>query len=490
MNTLKHTIASLAVVSASALPAAVPQVSNVAMAQDDGRRVTVTYTLSDEPAVVTLDVQTNAVADAAADDTGWTSIGGEAVWNAMGDVWRKVDVGEKTITWRPDHTWPDHKIDGNRVRAVVTAWATNNTPDYMVVDLTGVPAEDVVRYYPGVDFLPKKNFAQAGAAVTNNPDYKTTKLLMRKIMARGVEWAMGAPKSVEMTQTSGDYNESNETPHLATLDSNYYIGVFEVTQRQYAYIAGDMGRLSTFCFQNDMFPVDGGANKMTSGGVDYNRLRILPETTARSTIPTTEQIREYSWPNDPCPTSVLGLLRSKTKLDFDLPSVAQWEFACRAGNGFGCWGDGSKVLNTDVDSNLAKLGHYKGNSGSEPAIVGSYRPNSWGLYDMHGNVVEFCLDYNQGNYSTLTDSEGKLLAGRVNIDPEDPTQALSGATVGNGISGSRSIRGGSWQMGAGRCRASFVNGRYPQLGTTIDNAWDLNIAKDLGFRLVCTAGLE
>ncbi len=105
----------LAVAACATLPAAVPSVTDVAMVQANDRLVTITYTLSNAPAVVTLDVQTNATANAASDDPGWTSIGGEAVWNALGDVWRKVGDGlasgqsfSGTITWHPDHAWPVH----------------------------------------------------------------------------------------------------------------------------------------------------------------------------------------------------------------------------------------------------------------------------------------------------------------------------------------------------------------------------------------------
>ena len=82
-----------------------PNVMGVTMAQAQDRLVTITYTLSDAPAVITLDVQTNVTGDV------WASIGGEAVWNAMGDVWRKVGDGlaagqsfNGTITWHPDHS--------------------------------------------------------------------------------------------------------------------------------------------------------------------------------------------------------------------------------------------------------------------------------------------------------------------------------------------------------------------------------------------------
>ena len=236
--------------------AAVPEISGVTMSQAGDRLVTITYTLADAPAVITLDVQTNVTGDV------WASIGGEAVWNAMGDVWKRVETGSHTITWHPDHSWPDHKIVGDNARAVVTAWALENTPDYMVVDLE---TANIVRYYPGVDFLPKKGFDQSGAAVTNNPDYKTSKLLMRKIMARGVEWTMGS--TTRETQRKAEKEET----HKVTLTNNYYIGVFEVTQAQWKNIATNSS-LTAY------FPVDGDMRPMEKAS--YNEVRNSANTTA------------------------------------------------------------------------------------------------------------------------------------------------------------------------------------------------------------------
>ena len=483
MNMKKSATATMLAVTGAAISftslAAVPDVTAATMVQDSASRlVTITYTLTDAPAVVTLDIQTNATANAASDDPGWTSIGGEAVWNASGDVWKKVGTAggtfNGTITWRPDLSWPGHKIESDCARAVVTAWALNNTPPYMVVSLD-IPkdADGAITYYPGVDYLPKSSYEQTGAAVTNNPTYKTTKLLMRKIMVAGVSWTMGSTGNE--TQR---YNSTREAPHTVALTNNYYIGVFETTQRQWAFVATNSSAKANFSQSgdiDDMRPME---------MVSYNELRNTHSTSATAT-----SVSAGTLTVDPSPDSFCGLLRLRTGLDFDLPSEAQWEFACRAGHGSGYWNDGSKVKNSATgDSNLAKLGRYSGNNpggGSNKAgtlapaaggtaVVGSYIPNDWGLYDMHGNVFEWSLDWKEDNISTQTDTSGNLYNGRANINPANPAQRLSGGTDSYRIR-----RGGSAFHDSGYARSA-----------NRENLAPASRAEAVGFRLVCTAGLE
>jgi len=101
-------------------------------------------------------------------------------------------------------------------------------------------------------------------------------------------------------------------------------------------------------------------------------------------------------------STFLMTLGARTGLPFDLPTEAQWEYACRAGtrtaynNGAGC---GSAAMDDELrDDNLEPLAWYGHNwPGQESGIgtreVGQKQPNAWGLYDMHGNVWELCLDW-------------------------------------------------------------------------------------------------
>ena len=462
MNMKRRLLATILAAAAGAtLSAAVPEVTGVTMTQANDRLVTINYTLSDAPAVVTLDIQTNATGDT------WASIGGEGIWNAMGDVWKRVETGSRTITWHPDHSWPDHKVADGGARAVVTAWALENTPDYMVVDLV---VSNTVRYYPGVDFLPGSEMGQRGA-VTNNIAYKTSKLVMRKIMARGIEWRRGSI-AAESPQDDG-----RETPHVVTLTNNYYIGIFEITQAQWNNIKP---RSITPHFQ-----VEGAMRPMDK--VLYNVVRLgngnITDSSAFATA-----IANYSWPRPPHPSSFLGLLRGRTGLDFDLPSESQWEFAARAGHGSGYWNDGTELVTSAAHYGMGHLGRISSNnpgstsmdsslapSQGGTAIVGSYKPSDWGLYDMHGNVFELCLDWYETNV--------KEFGGRVNIDFDVPGKTLSGAQMDGTSASSRTRRGGAFSHAASNARA----------GARLTARADYNESdphKINGIRVVCTAGLR
>jgi formylglycine-generating enzyme required for sulfatase activity len=325
----------------------------------------------------------------------------------------------------------------------------------MVVDLG---ATNSVYYYPSVDFLPGSEIGQKNAVV-NNTAYKTTKLLMRKIMARGVMWTMGSAAG-ETQRNSETPSVDVEEPHVVTLTNNYYIGVFEVTQAQWKNITPTSSAAPQFTVEAAMRPME---------KVSYNEIRNSSSKIANPA---------YNWPANPYGLSFLGLLRTKTGLDFDLPTEAQWEFAARAGHGSGFWGDGSVIENAETDVNLNNLARYSSNHGGSSttstlapstggtAIVGSHEPNSWGLYDMHGNVCEACLDWYADNIT--------MVNGNVNIKPSDSTKTYSGAAGSN-----RVRRGGSWYQPAQNCRPAHRTSAAPDAQSA-----------DAGLRVVCRAWLE
>jgi formylglycine-generating enzyme required for sulfatase activity len=152
--------------------------------------------------------------------------------------------------------------------------------------------------------------------------------------------------------------------------------------------------------------------------------------------------------------SFIGRIRAKTGLSIDLPTEAQWEYACRAGTTSSYYNNGG-----NAESDLSTLGRYDGNLNdgrggySEHTKVGSYAPNAWGLHDMHGNVYEWCLDW----YGSLTNSS-------------DPVGSVSGSY--------RVRRGGCWYYGADSCTSSYRD---------YDSPSDHNLY--YGFRLACSAGL-
>ena len=112
---------------------------------------------------------------------------------------------------------------------------------------------------------------------------------------------------------------------------------------------------------------------------------------------------------------------------FQLPTEAQWEYACRAGSTTRyCFGDDEKQL--------GEYAWYDENSGKKTHPVGEKRPNAWGLYDVHGNVWEWCEDWYDNGYYGRSPSD-------------DPPGPATGSY--------RVVRGGFWFSGAGGCRSAY-----------------------------------
>ena len=443
----------------------VPVVSNVQMWQSvSSRKVNITYTLSGAPAIVIVDICTNGV-----------SIGDANLQYFTGDCNRVIQPGEnKRVYWQSIKAWPGHEVVDRSVTAKVYAWPLDNPPDYMVADLV---AQNAVTYYTSTNALPDGGLM--------NDVYRTDRIVMRRIHAAGETFTMG---SQDLNSTDAQY--ARETRHHAQIDHDYWMAIYELTGRQYVHMCGT-GRRAAWVNTGNGMEAYGDMRPMIN--LNYNHLRESSGNSGDST---------YRYPNDPAPESVLGRLRARTGVDFDLPGEAEWEFACRAGTApGGYWNDGSAYklnftqCNTSagggaqnggtgrwgVDANLNNLARYSLNNGQNnkggwgdwwgwdvdvdkaTARVGSYRPNAWGLYDMHGNAPEICLDYFKVDISRDN--------GAINTtDNGDDTHVM---------------RGGSFQSGPITCRSA--SRQYREASYAYNNSGDLRSFED-GCRLVCRIG--
>ena len=371
MDKLKIAVIATIVISSAYSYAA--RVSDVCYWQNPTSKIVkVTYKLSDGSGIPILDIRTNGVS------IGWSNLRG-----AYGDVHKLVQSGTdaKTIYWHPEKAWPGYSL-ASGVTAVVQVYPKNNPPDVMVVNCGREyeGRDDVVQYYASFEHLSE--------GTVNCDAYKTaSKMAFRKIPAAGIVWRMGSPT------TEKKRDSALETLHKVRLTSNYYLGVFEVTQSQYKRFTS-----SSVFTENVYFPVNGEMRPRENICWTYVR-------GADAVWPGTSREAAYNSVSETC---FLGGLRTHTGgLKFDLPTEAQWEFASRAGVGT-AFPDGTSLV-TGSETSIPYLEthvRYKNNSGQDAttlnsslstndatAIVGTYLPNRWGLYDMLGNVCEMTLDW-------------------------------------------------------------------------------------------------
>jgi formylglycine-generating enzyme required for sulfatase activity len=196
---------------------------------------------------------------------------------------------------------------------------------------------------------------------------------------------------------------SNKVTHKVTLTKPFYLGKYEVTQEQWEKVMG-----------NNPSQFKGAKNP----------------------------VERVSW-ND-CQSFVAKLQEKVSGQTFRLPTEAEWEYSCRAGaTGDYCYGDDR--------GSLAEYAWYDGNANNTTHPVGEKKPNAWGLYDMHGNVWEWCADW-YGEYSATA--------------VDDPQGTSSGA--------GRACRGGDWFHYAGLCRTTD---RYNSDPTSSNNIIGFRVAR-------------
>ena len=196
-------------------------------------------------------------------------------------------------------------------------------------------------------------------------------------------FTMGATAEME------DPYDDEKPTHQVTLTNDYYIGKYEVTQALWQAVMGD----NPSRFNGDNLPVE-----------------------------------NVSW--DDCQEFISQLNRITGKT-FRLPTEAEWEYAARGGNK-------SQGYQYSGSNNLSDVAWYWGNSGEKTHAVGTKQPNELGIYDMSGNVWEWCQD-RKGEYSSSSQT--------------NPTGANSGSN--------HEYRGGSWCYNARYCRSSYRGSSMP-----------------------------
>ena len=200
-------------------------------------------------------------------------------------------------------------------------------------------------------------------------------------------------------------------PRLVTIRHSFYLGKFPITQRQWASINGD--NPSEFHASAD-HPVD--------------------------TVSWSDAVRFCS------------LLAGHTSRVVRLPSEAEWEYACRATSDSEFFFSSEGPFPDDVSipgsvrRELRSYAWFEENSRETTSPIGLKQPNSWGFYDMIGNVWEWCADYWHDSYAGAPADE------RPWFEPP-PTRPL------------RCLRGGAWNMNAFRCRSCYRSWDWEHLVT-------------------------
>ncbi len=365
------------------LAACAATIDNVSFRQDRAtREVTVSYTLSNggDPAYVTMEV---------VDGSGRAPVDvNMALKSVTGDISQidghaVPDDGEaKTITWRAMDDWPDRLLTNVSVR--ISAHSVDNPPpklEYIYIDLSAGPA---AASYPVV-------------ATFDVPDPTDVTCVSNKLWLRRIEagtFTQGSPT------TEAGRHTNREVQHQVTLTKPFFAGVFEVTRAQYRLVMGsDPGNgESMTCPVNNL-------TVYALVGEDINP--AVSNTVAEGTF--------------------FAKIREKTGMLFNLPTDAQWEYACRAGT------TTPYNVETNATVKIADLAWYSGNASRKIHPVGQKTPNAWGLYDMHGNVLEFCREKLNEN-----------LGSSARTDPINPGEGNTRFI----------IRGGSYGEGAGECRSA------------------------------------
>ena len=293
---------------------------------------------------------------------------------------------------------PETGLNAKFTQAKQILNSLNLSSDQVIAVLeAGSPGSDkTVQTKPASVVTTTGSTPKAGDVVTNS-------IGMKLVCIPAGEFVMGSPSNEKESAI-------NEGPqHKVRISKGFWMGIYEVTQAQYQAVMGT----NTSTFKGDNLPVE-----------------------------------EVSW-NEA--VEFCKKLNQKEGKTYRLPTEAEWEYACRAGST-------TRFSFGDNDSGFGDYAWYTDNSGNRTHPVGQKKPNAFGLYDMHGNVWEWCNDWcNESYYSQSPE-----------VDPQGPSSEET-----------RVLRGGSWKDNPRNCRS-----------TSRSNGWPYSAAyrSNVGFRIVIEAG--
>ena len=292
--------------------------------------------------------------------------------------------------------WPNG-LDGESTGGwlTTTTFTLRTTEGIELRDLHYLNFHEIKRCETRAELLAALRLADApakadDASATENAEVVKNSIGMELRLIPAGEFMMGSPED-ELG------HQENETQHKVTLTRPFYVGVTEVTQAQWKAVMGD----NPSSFKCDLYPLD---NARIENEIEFCRR--------------------------------LSKLEGRT---YRLPTEAEWEYACRAG--IQCAFSGGEELPADranyggFEYVTCHTNRSRSTVREQPVIVGSYRPNRWGLYDMHGNVFEACSDKYVENLGSKPVTDPRY-------EPESIKQF------------SPVIRGGGWITAVWSCRSA------------------------------------
>jgi len=311
-----------------------------------------------------------------------------------GDVFGIAKAGAGTLTIDPVKAFGAEQVALADLKIKISVTDSTYDPDealYKIFDLTSGMCENVTRRdllngkwgavetsYRAIDpsFTTDLEDVLIWTDVTNNPAYKTDKLVMRKIKAKDKVWQSGDTDGYQK------HNFSSAPRKWIKLNYDYYIGVFEVTLEQYKKMYGSYPSGCALGPAGSEYLVP--ANKAyyysiigytMSDYADYNTI-VCNE---KLWFPNNTYVRDVG------KQSYCAKMWSRTKCEFTLPTQVEWEFASRGGTYETLYSG-----ETQNEANTRKLA-WTSADGGYVHVVGTKLPNAYGLYDTLGNAMERTL---------------------------------------------------------------------------------------------------